>query len=119
MTMAITLSLLGAFLVLEAGVSTITGVDKRVVAIVARVLRILCGCYLVVVAVLGWYPNVVVNVDMSLGSWNNLVQTFVNALVMGVALFLSTRYMGRIVERVEKNNSGGKKDDDGKSNTSS
>ena len=119
MTMTITMSLLGAFLVLEAGVSLVVGLDRRVATIVARALRVLCGGCLIFVAVLGWYPSIIVHVDMSLGSWNNLVQTFVNALVMGVALFLSTRYMGRIVERVEKNNSGGKKDDDGKSNTSS
>ena len=104
MTMAITLSLLGAFLVLEAVVSLVVGTDRQAATVTARVLRILCGGYLVFVAVLGWYPSIVVNIHMNLGSWNNLLQTFVNALVMGAALFLSTRYMGRIVERVEKNN---------------
>ena len=119
MSMAITLSLLGAFLVLEAGVSLVIGLDRGAPTIVARALRILCGCFLVYVAVLGWFPSVVMTVQMDLGNWNNLLQTFVNALVMGAALFLSTRYMGRIVERVEKNNGGGKNNDKPKSDTSS
>lgn len=119
MTMAITLSLLGAFLVLEAGMSLVLGLDRRAATVTARILRILCGGYLIFVAVLGWYPSVTMTVNMSLGNWNNLLQTFVNALVMGAALFLSTRYMGRIVERVEKNNRGGKNNDKPKSDTGS
>jgi membrane protein implicated in regulation of membrane protease activity len=118
MRMAITLSLLGAFLVLEAVVSLITGLDRRPATVTARGLRILCGGYLVFVAVLGWYPSIVVNVKMSLGSWNNLLQTFVNALVMGAAVFLSTRYMGRIVEQVENKNKVAEADD-GKPKSSS
>ena len=111
MTMAITLTLLGAFIALEAVVALVVGNDRRGVTTLSRILRILCGGYLIFVAVLGWYPSVTMTVNMSLGSWNSLLQTFVNALVMGVALFLSTRYVGKIVERVEKNNSGGKNDD--------
>ena len=104
MTMAITMSLLGAFLVLEAGVSLVVGLDRRVATIVARALRILCGGCLIFVAVLGWYPSIIVHVNISLGSWNSLLQTSINAIVMGTSVFLSTRYMSRFVERIEKRN---------------
>ena len=102
MTMAITLSLLGAFVALEAVVALVIGNDRRGITTLARILRILCGGYLIFVAVLGWYPSVIISVKMSLGSWNSLLQTSINAIVMGVSVFLSTRYMSRFVERIEK-----------------
>ena len=109
MTMAITLSLLGAFVALEAVVALVVGNDRRGVTTLSRILRILCGGYLIFVAVLGWYPSVIISVKMSLGSWNNLLQTFVNALVMGAALFcLQDTWVG-LLSGVEKNNRGGKK----------
>ena len=104
MTMAITLSLLGAFVALEAVVALVVGNDRRGVTTLSRILRILCGGYLIFVAVLGWYPSVIISVKMSLGSWNSLLQTSINAIVMGVSVFLSTRYTSRFVERIEKRN---------------
>ena len=103
MTMAITLSLLGAFVALEAVVALVVG-NRRGVTTLSRILRILCGGYLIFVAVLGWYPSVTISVKMSLGSWNSLLQTSINAIVMGVSVFLSTRYMSRFVEKIEKRN---------------
>ena len=58
MTMAITLSLLGAFVALEAVVALVVGNDRRGVTTLSRILRILCGGYLIFVAVLGWYPSI-------------------------------------------------------------
>ena len=121
MSMAITLSLLGAFLAIEAVTSLVIGIDRRAVTIVARVLRILCGGYLVMGAVVGWFPSVVVNVNVSLGSWNSILQTSINAIVMGVSVFLSTRYMSRFVEKIERRNIKIKngEDDNGKPKSSS
>ena len=121
MTMAITLSLLGAFVALEAVVALVVGNDRRGVTTLSRILRILCGGYLIFVAVLGWYPSVTVSVKMSLGSWNSLLQTSINAIVMGVSVFLSTRYMSRFVEKIERRNIKIKngEDDNGKPKSSS
>jgi len=45
-------------------------------------------------------------VDISL---NEIIKTFILAGVNGIAVFLSTRYMGKMVERVERETRNGNK----------
>jgi hypothetical protein len=49
-------------------------------------------------------------------SLNDLLKSAIYASINGVAMFLSVRYMGRIVDRLERSERGGRKSGDGQKN---
>ena len=82
--------------------------DKTFKAQAVRVARVVGGIYLVVVGMLKQIP--VLLIDTAPINLNGLIQTALNASVMGIAMFLSVRYVGRLVDKIEKPNKNGKDD---------
>jgi len=99
--MLLSLAMLGILAIMEAVIAMLWKTNDRTLkAQLARSARIVGGMYLVAVGMLGKIPTIQFTIESF--NWNGVVQTAINASISGAAMFISVRYVGRLVERFEK-----------------
>ncbi len=97
----LSLTMLGVLAIMEATIALYLRRSDSTRIQLVRLVRILGGAYLVAVGLLGKIPTL--QLSSELFNWNNLVQTAISASISGVAMFVSVRYVGRVVDKIEKN----------------
>ncbi len=106
MILSISIATLGVFFAIDAIVQMFHhGIKDGWKWQLRRVGRLFGGIYLLFVPLMGGLPTInLVTVDVNLGG---LFQTALSSGISGTAVFLSVRYVGKIVERADNRKKNG------------